>query len=148
MYNSNLDYIICGDLNAKSAASKNGEILDNIIASNNCQIINNNQHTFHRIYNDYTQILDLIICSPAPTCKLTSFEVLTKQELNSDHYPICAIFDLLPKKQRRIINNDLRFDFKRADWTKFNNELSQMNIETETASKFFDSTSIILRQSL
>jgi len=101
MNNSNLDYIICGDLNAKSAASKNGEILDSIIANYNCQIINNNQHTFHRIYNDYTQILDLIICSPAPTCKLISFEVLTEQELTSDHYPICAVFDLLPKKKKK-----------------------------------------------
>jgi hypothetical protein len=116
-------------LNANSAASKNGEILENIIINYNCQIINNKKHTFHRIYNDYTAQLDLIICSPLPASKLVDFEVLENKEMSSDHYPISAVFDLKPKKQDRVKSNQLKFDYKEL----FKEELDNSTLQTDTS---------------
>ena len=116
-------------MNANSAASKNGEILENIIINYNCQIINNKKHTFHRIYNDYTAQLDLIICSPLPASKLVDFEVLENKEMSSDHYPISAVFDLKPKKQDRVKSNQLKFDYKEL----FKEELDNSTLQTDTS---------------
>ena len=135
---TNLNYILCGDLNANSAASKNGEILENIIIDYNCQIINNKKHTFHRIYNDYTAQLDLILCSPLPASKLIDFEVLETQEMSSDHYPISAVFDLKPKKQDRIKNDQLKFDYKRANWELFKEELEKTTLQTDVSIEEFE----------
>jgi exonuclease III len=84
------NYIVCGDLNAKSSViccyhddvSKfnNGKILEEILAECSCQVINNKDATFHRMYsgrNDYFDILDLIMCSPFAASKLSYFNVMS-----------------------------------------------------------------------
>lgn len=53
------------------------------------------------------------------------------QELQSDHYPIQATFELAPNKENRTVNNELRFDYNRANWTKFKNVLNQINTSIE-----------------
>lgn len=65
------NYLIMGDLNAKSSKhlsnnqNKNGDILEDILTSNNCQIIkDNNEPTFQIIRKEsdnYGEVLDLFI---------------------------------------------------------------------------------------
>ena len=123
------EYLICGDLNSKSesfgcqSSNKNGKILENIIINNNCLIINEKAITFHRTYNNYADLLDLFICSPMFASFLNEYNVLECQELGSDHIPIQAIFNVKPLKCEQLKQNEMRFDFKRADWSKFKQEI-------------------------
>ena len=84
LYSSEANFILCGDLNAKAksfgcsnAENKNGKILENILINTNCQIINEKINTYHRVYNNYTEMLDLLICSPLPASTLHDYSVLT-----------------------------------------------------------------------
>ena len=90
-----LNYLMCGDLNAKSksfgcrANNVNGLAFESILCNNDCIIINNDvstYHSFNATVND--DILDLAICSPSVLNKICKFEVLTSDEMTSDHCPI------------------------------------------------------------
>ena len=58
--NTNINYILCGDLNANTKIigctieNENGKSLERILSDYNCQIINTREHTFHRTYNNYS----------------------------------------------------------------------------------------------
>ena len=68
------NYIICGDLNSKSfvfnckSENSNGNILEDIIINNNCQIINDGifSPTFHTVTanKNYHELLDFFVGSP------------------------------------------------------------------------------------
>jgi len=53
--------------------------------------------------------------------------------MSSDHYPISAVFDLKSKKQDRVKSNQLNFDYKRANWELFKEELDNTTLQTDTS---------------
>ena len=73
------NYIICGDLNSKNISfgckesNKNGEILYDFLVSSRAIILNNKEPTFFRDYANYTEILDLFICSSSMFKTIKSF---------------------------------------------------------------------------
>ena len=75
----------------------------------------------------------MILCSPLPASKLIDFKVLETQEISSDHYPISAVFDLKPKKQDSVKNDQLKFDYKRANWELFKEELDNTTLQTDVS---------------
>ena len=89
------NFLICGDLNAKSNNliktlhdnNSNSDILEEFILNSNAIIINNDTPTFHIKSRDYHEILDLAIVSPL-IASASDFEVLDSEFLDSDHSPI------------------------------------------------------------
>ena len=63
------NYIICGDMNSKSieigckSNNESGLILSDFIVNSNAILLNNNEPTYFRVHNDYSEILDRFICS-------------------------------------------------------------------------------------
>ena len=88
------NFIICGDLNSKSIdfgckeSNNNGKILTDFLLNSRAIVLNNHEPTFFRDYTNYTEILDLFICSNSLYKTVTNFEVCVNVNLFSDHYPI------------------------------------------------------------
>ena len=111
----------------------------------NCQIINTREHTFHRTYNNYSNLLDLIICSPLTASVLSEYKVLSELDATSDHFPVLACFELERPSHTESTKNsnqiDKRYDYKRADWDKYRSILENTNLNydefsnTETLEK-------------
>ena len=80
--NSNFkNYILCGDLNSKNIVfgcketNKNGEILYDFLVNSRAIVLNNKEPTFFRDYVNYTEILDLFICSNSLFNSINDFRV-------------------------------------------------------------------------
>jgi hypothetical protein len=93
-----------GDLNAKSPAfgckssSTSGNFLANFVLENDLLVLNNRDPTyFSHSIKDYSEILDLALCSPSAASKLIEFEVLSDMRMGSDHAPISTHFAFSPR---------------------------------------------------
>lgn len=118
------DYLLIGDFNAHTQMwgsnhiDARGQIIENLIVSNNLNLMNNNQPTHFNISNGTTSIIDLTICSPRINIYF-EFEVIADLS-GSDHFPINI----------NIISNNMitnetkrrRWILERADWISFQRE--------------------------
>ncbi len=99
------NFIICGDLNAKSdivlkamnQTNQNGKILEEFVLNSNALILNNDQPTFHIRKRDYHEILDVAISSPQ-IASLSKFKVFENPFLDSDHSPLEIIISITVDK--------------------------------------------------
>lgn len=96
----------------------------------NCQIIITREHTFHRTYNNYSNLLDIIICSPLTASVLSEYKVLSQLDATSDHFPVLACFEL----ERPSHTESTRYDYKRADWDKYRSILENTNLNYDEIS--------------
>lgn len=129
IFNSNKNFILMGDLNAKnkfmgsSTTNKNGEILENIISSSRAQILNNQfEPTFH-IYkenDEYHACLDFFIGSASVAAKLINCQTLQNEFLCSDHSPIELIIgSCIVNSNKEEISSKTIYNFEKANWDSF-----------------------------
>lgn len=144
------NYILLGDLNAKSVhfkskkSNNNGEILNSILSNQNCQILNESfEPTFH-IYkksmkDDYHEFLDIIIGSPSAS-NLTSEYKVIKSNLDSIQPKMFhSMIEISLKIQKNSIDNSTNtvenkpkkkiFLYDNADWANFKSNLELFEIE-------------------
>ena len=159
------NYVIMGDLNAKSDTfghlkkNKNGSILDEILLTNKCQIINENfKPTFHCIKKDaenYGSFLDFFIGSPLIANLSYDYKILKsdfdsiqalqfhsvieiKLQLNSDSHSIDQITDKNKVKNKKYL-------YVITDWDKFKENLEQFTIKQDVNIEvFFDKLNIAI----
>jgi hypothetical protein len=126
-----IEYILMGDLNAKSTLwtadenNLNGDILNNIIINHDCIIVNNKEPT-HINFNGKTKsILDYCIVSNKLSDKFEDFKVCVDEDMTSDHLPyiLSLNFDMSNRKikysQFAKVNNS--YNFNKANWVEFKN---------------------------
>ncbi|RNA00098.1 RNA-directed DNA polymerase from mobile element jockey-like [Brachionus plicatilis] len=113
------DLIILGDLNAKTpvvgcrSLDANGRVLEEIIDSelDLCVLNEPSKPTYFRYNNnlkkvDYSELLDLFLCTKSLANKMTSIEILTDSKMGSDHDPVMCTFGF---------NKDFRLDLTEAE---------------------------------
>jgi len=86
-----------------------------------------------RSVSDFLNVFRFTVKYTLLPYNLVDFEVLETKEMSSDHYPISAVFDLKSKKQDRVKSNQLNFDYKRANWELFKEELDNTTLQTDTS---------------
>ena len=129
------NYIISGDLNSKNKSfgckinNENGIKINNFLAEYNTILLNTSEPTFHRDYNEYNEILDLMFCSNSIYTAIENFKVCYDLNLYSDHYPIMINF----KNNKNVSNDHLNeinstLDFSRANWHNFKQILEAIDI--------------------
>ena len=134
------NFLICGDLNAKSNNliktlhdnNSNGDILEEFILNSNAIIINNDTPTFHIKSRDYHEILDLAIVSPL-IASASDFEVLDSEFLDSDHSPIEISIRLKIDRVIEQVDHPRKLNFTKTDWDKFKIELGNFELIGEIA---------------
>jgi endonuclease/exonuclease/phosphatase family metal-dependent hydrolase len=100
------NFILMGDLNAKivdfgsTKTNHNGEILNELFETTSLMTINNRVHTHVNFVNDESNILDWIILNSKLIDYFKSFEVLSEEDMGSDHLPIIANFHTIGKSKR------------------------------------------------
>ena len=89
-----------GDLNAKTktlgcrSLDKNGRVLEEILSSElDLCVLNDESPTYFRHRNEYSEILDLFICSPRLVSNGFGYEVLNEYLMGRDHALLCVLFD-------------------------------------------------------
>ena len=138
------DYLICGDLNARSTAigctanNNNGKVLDDILINNKVILINPEYSpTFHIPGRSYNEMLDLMIGTSFFANNLSKFEVLKESVLDSDHSPIRATFKITSIKSKKILSEQTQMNllnYSKADWNKFKNFLNNYSLDIQNAS--------------
>ena len=87
-----ITFIMMGDLNSKTKSigciqdNSNGSILEKIISNNDCIILENNEHTYFNFRKDknFSDKLDLAICSSALLNKIKNLVVFKNDDMTSD----------------------------------------------------------------
>ena len=151
-----LDFIIMGDLNARSTLwgaeenNYNGDILDNIILDHDCLIVNNKEPTHVNFSSGNTSILDYCIVSTRLYDKFDKFEVLHNDDMTSDHLPCLISFRSNSNIQHKPTNYNnstrKRFNFEKADWDCFK-KLLPAELPAEYASNL-DQVNIFISNSI
>ncbi len=139
------NYMICGDLNAKSETilnsinqeNNNGKLLEEFIINSNAIVLNNAQPTFHIKNRNYHEILDLVISSPR-IGSMSNFKVFESEFLDSDHSPVEVIIDLVVDRVEVLERPQNRLNFSRTDWELFKNKLDMFELEREMKSSAND----------
>ncbi|GIY61399.1 putative RNA-directed DNA polymerase from transposon BS [Caerostris darwini] len=117
--------VLIGDLNAKHTAwgcaleNNRGQDLENLSNDKAFLFLNNGTHTYRSHSYNTTDALDLTISSPDlfPYC---SWKVV--DYVGSDHYPILIELDYDIKTYG---NNNIYWNFKKANWTLFEKNLNE-----------------------
>ena len=129
---SKSEFLLVGDLNAKSecigckTSNQSGKVLDNLILLPEFNIINNKDHTYFKFKSNYSELLDLAICSSEINSKISNFEVLTDQCMGSDHCPITFTINLgVTPLLATISNSYQRLNLAKADWEFFGEILTR-----------------------
>jgi exonuclease III len=126
------DFILLGDINAKMTSWKtgtnntNGEILNDIILSYDCLIVNNKEPTHFSFNGNSESLLDFCIISTNIHDQFDSFEVLKKDDMTSDHVPILIKFNKNVNEQvigSCDVNTRKYYNLNKADWLKFKDYL-------------------------
>lgn len=115
------NFLLVGDFNAHSQVwnckhlDVRGQIIENIITSNDLNIINNQQPTHFNISNGTTSIIDLAICSPRihPYFEFNVLEDLS----GSDHFPICIHF--VTNDHDKSATKRPKWVVDKADWISY-----------------------------
>lgn len=134
------NFLLVGDFNAHSQTwnckhlDVRGQIIENVITSNDLNIINNQQPTHFNISNGSTSTIDLAICTPRIN---TLFEFNVLYDLcGSDHFPICIHLvtndDNIPTKRSKWV-------LDKADWASFSREvIFDNNILSKNINNIYD----------
>ena len=136
--------ILAGDLNSKSQffnckrTNSNGEILNDILTSNNLLILNTNfDKTFHILKSnpekDYHEFLDVLIGSPVIATKTEKYEVIESPLLYSCtpkqyHSAIQLEIDLEGETAINNQNKEQFYAFNKANWSTFKEELAKCDL--------------------
>ena len=126
--------IICGDLNAKNKSfgcfhnNANGEDLLNICINEDLSIFKtNNDPTFHRTFDNFSDILDLFVGSNNLLNNLANYQVITDSTLTSDHYQFRL--DLTFSNQTSYTTTKIEkqkiLNFNKANWKLFEETLNE-----------------------
>lgn len=151
------NYLICGDLNARTRAigcigkNNNGNILEDILLSNNCSVINDSSPTFHRHDNNYHELLDLLIGSSSFLNACESCTLVDQTLLDSDHSAISATFKIkitsseyFVERPSNVELNNIRLNYTRANWNQYQKLLSlssfDQNADIEIMNKRLNDT--------
>ncbi|GIY17749.1 putative RNA-directed DNA polymerase from transposon BS [Caerostris darwini] len=133
--------VLLGDLNAKhtawgcALANNRGQDLENLSNDKAFLFLNNETYTYRSHSYNTTDALDLTISSPDlfPYC---SWKVV--DYVGSDHYPILIELDYDVKAYG---NNNIYWNFKKANWTLFvknlNEQLQQNPITEDLENEWF-----------
>ena len=139
------ELFILGDLNAKTrtvgcrSLDNNGKVLDEILSSDlDLCVLNDKSPTYFRFNSDYSEILDLFLCSANLANKMSHFEVLTDHLMGSDHAPILCILSLDKAFRIDVRTPEPRFNFTKADWNKYGNILDEMIGQIDMEGEFSD----------
>jgi hypothetical protein len=109
-----------------TALNPNGRVLEDILASDlDLCVLNDSTPTYFEDDREYTQVLDLMLCSSNLADKVIDASVLLDWRLSSDHAPVvCNLaIDYLPRIE--LNKNDLRFNLSRADWSQFGRAIDE-----------------------
>ena len=127
------NFLIIGDLNAKLTATgckqqnSNGDVLEKILCEHDCIVLNNKIPTYHSFTGTSSDILDLAISSSSCFESLVKFEVLSNDEMTSDHAPVVLEFQTNCKGDQtgsKMTNNwPKTFNFNKANWDTFKKSL-------------------------
>ena len=139
---NNLNYLVCGDFNSKSTHlgcltdNSNGNVLTEIIINSSGQLLNDTLEPTFTIRNrNYAELLDRFFGSPLFAVKMSEYEVLNDSVLDSDHYPIKAVFNF----DKPFINNSkskakFNFNYNKANWTNLSKEFNLIKFSECTGS--------------
>jgi exonuclease III len=124
------DWVLLGDLNAKLTSlgcrENDDKGLEDILLNTSATVVSDKTHTYYRYgANNYSELLDLCICSPGMASKVSSFEVLTLKDMGSDHVPISVTFDSVTSRQRSTSTERETYNLQLADWQLFKDELQE-----------------------
>ena len=122
-------FLLGGDLNSKheefgcKTNNSNGIFLNELIERSDIHKINDDSPTFHlfRPEGEYTEILDLFLCSHDLLEKVERFQVDYDYDMTSDHFPIEVSFSM-----SYCVNNPLnksKFNYNLANWELFKGAL-------------------------
>jgi hypothetical protein len=130
------EIIIVGDLNAKTpvvgcrSLDSNRRILEEVLESDLdlCVLNEPNKPTYFSFNKNqnYSEILDLFLCSSSLANKMSSIEVLIDSKMESDHAPVMCTFSFSKPFLLEIADPDPRFNFTKADWKLYGNSLDTM----------------------
>ena len=119
-----------GDLNSKTptvgcrSSDTNGKVLDEVLSSNlDLCVLNDNSPTYFKFKSDYSEILDLMLCSTRLANKVSHFEVLCDLKMGSDHAPVECTLSLDKSFRIQVGTLEPRFNFSKADWNKYGHAL-------------------------
>ena len=129
--------ILMGDLNAKSVnigckvTNNSGKVLEDLILNRDISIYNNLSPTYltFKPENGYSEILDLLIGSSSLGNRIFKFRSLEYQTMGSDHCPISCLLSLNRKIKMDDVAVKPRFNFHRADWSKYEEILTTRSNE-------------------
>ena len=139
-------YLLVGDFNARhplwgdTLCNQKGRIVESLIDSTPCSILNNGRPTHLHQQTNSTTCIDLTIVSSE---SLPNFTWTTLDDLyNSDHYPI-----LVDTREAAYKSCPIKFIFEKANWSKFKEEaICYQNVESflniDDALTYFNSTII------
>ena len=127
------EILITGDLNSNTpvlgckSTNTNDKILEEILISSELDlcVLNDESPTYFKFKSEYTEILDLFLCSKSLASKMSHFEVLKDFKMDSDHAPILCILELNNDFRKEQSYHETRFNFNLADWKKFKSILDQ-----------------------
>lgn len=124
------DWVLLGDLNAKLTSlgcrDDDDKGLEDILLNTSATVVSDKTHTYYRYgENNYSELLDLCICSPGMASKVSSFEVLTLMDMGSDHVPISVTFNSVISRQKSTSTEKETYNLQLADWQLFKDELQE-----------------------
>jgi hypothetical protein len=128
------DYIVMGDLNAKSTNwfatenNTNDNILESILIYNDCIVINNKQYTRHNFGGSTSSILDFVIISYRIYEVFSNFEVLEEDDMTSDDLPFRIEFKMNNANQNendKRSNSRKKYNILKANWNEFRSSLQK-----------------------
>ena len=146
-------YIIMGDLNAKSTLwgadknNDNGDILENLMMDSDCIIVNNKQPTHINFNGKTSSVLDYCIITVNLFDAFQEYVVLNEEDMTSDHLPYLVNFKMSDRNTFKNLNFNKKanadkpksYNYKKADWKMFksllpkciipNNENNENNVE-------------------
>ncbi len=119
--------ILVGDLNSKALSvgcrvvNRNGILLEEILSNTDLIVINDKFSPTYFSYGgkNYSEILDLILCTGLMYKYASNFEVLSDYIMGSDHAPIVCNFSFNFNFKSISNSNELRYNFKKADWNQY-----------------------------
>ena len=128
------DFILCGDLNAKSnqigchnnTSTASGKVVEKIFSELNVCLVNDDASpTYRKVIKDevYTELLDLIICSYSLYSKVKSSMVFQNKFLVSDHLPLEIEIETRTASLPVLNSAAGKYDFNKANWELFKTEL-------------------------
>ena len=142
--------ILVGDLNSKALSigckseNQNGQILEEILTNSDLIVVNDkfSPTYFSRSNSDYSEILDLILCSSSMYQLASNFEVLEDYTMGSDHAPIACNINLKKCINPNLSSKEPRYNFSKADWSKYKEILNGGVSELESPSVSLDVNSL------